>query len=81
LIPLPALKLKLHSPFIREETFMVGQTALLDFLEGMKATYVDLHLYAKGHPFTLQEVDAALQEAEAAEAVCLNIMRQYAASE
>jgi hypothetical protein len=47
----------------------------------MKGYYGDLHLYAKGHPFTLQEVDAALQEAEAAEAVCLNIMRQYAASE
>lgn len=60
---------------------MDGQTALLDFLEGMKATYVDLHLYAKGHPFTLKEVDAALSEAEAAEAVCLNVMRQYAASE
>jgi hypothetical protein len=52
-----------------------------DFLEGMKGYHGDLHQYAKGHPFTLQEVDAALQEAEAAEAVCLNIMRQYAASE
>jgi len=52
-----------------------------DFLEGMKEYYGDLHQYAKGHSFTLQEVDAALQEAEAAEAVCLNVMRQYAASE
>lgn len=59
---------------------MAGQT-MSDFLEGMKEYYGDLHQYARGHSFTLQEVDGALQEAEAAEAVCLNVMRQYAASE
>lgn len=59
---------------------MDGQT-MSEFLEGMKGYYGDLHQYAKGHPFTLQEVDAALSEAEAADAVCLKIMRQYAASE
>lgn len=59
---------------------MAGQT-MSEFLEGMKGYYGDLHQYAKGHSFTLQEVDAALSEAEAADAVCLEIMRQYAASE
>jgi hypothetical protein len=43
----------------------------------------DLHAMAKGHPFTLQEVDAALQEASpgGAEAVCLSVLRAHAKSE
>ena len=60
---------------------MAGQTTLDELVALMVEFRGDLHAIAKGHPFTLQEVDAALQEAEAAEAVCLNVMRQYAASE
>ena len=61
---------------------MAGQT-MSDFLDGMKGYYGDLHQYAKGHPFTLQEVDAALQEASpgGAEAVCLSVLRAHAKSE
>jgi len=59
---------------------MAGQT-MSEFLEGMVGFYGDLHQYAKGHSFTLQEVDAALSEAEDADAICLSVMRLYAASE
>jgi len=42
----------------------------------------DLHAMAKGHPFTLEEVDAALQEASpgGAEAVCLSVLRAHVTS-
>jgi len=42
---------------------MAGQTTLDELVALMAEFRGDLHAMAKGHPFTLQEVDAALQEA------------------
>jgi hypothetical protein len=83
LIPLQAQRLKLLSRFIREAINMAGQTTLDELVALMAEFRGDLHAMAKGHPFTLQEVDAALQEASAggAEAVCLSVLRAHAKSE
>jgi hypothetical protein len=62
---------------------MDGKTTLDDLVALMASFHGDLHAMAKGHPFTLQEVDAALQEASpgGAEAVCLCVLRAHAKSE
>jgi hypothetical protein len=61
---------------------MAGQTTLNDLVELMAEFRGDLHAMAKGHPFTLEEVDAALQEASpgGAEAVCLCVLRAHVTS-
>jgi hypothetical protein len=83
LIQLQAQKLRLLSRFIREAINMAGQTTLDELVALMAEFRGDLHAMAKGHPFTLQEVDAALQEASpgGAEAVCLSVLRAHAKSE
>ena len=61
---------------------MAGQTTLDDLVSLMAEFRGDLHAMAKGHPFTLEEVDAALQEASpgGAEAVCLSVRRAHVTS-
>jgi hypothetical protein len=62
---------------------MAGQTTLDELVSLMAEFKGDLHMFAQGHPFTLQEVDAALQKASpgGAEAVCLSVLRAHAKSE
>jgi hypothetical protein len=62
---------------------MAGQTTLDELVALMAEFRGDLHAMAKGHPFTLEEVDAALQKASpgGAEAVCLSVLRAHAKSE
>jgi len=63
---------------------MAGQTVHLKELIALMSEFRgDLHLFARGHPFTLQEIDEALSEVSpgGAEAVCLCVLRAHAKSE
>ncbi len=61
---------------------MAGQTTLDELVSLMAEFKGDLHMFAQGHPFTLEEVDGALQEASpgGAEAVCLSVLRAHVTS-